>query len=101
MPTELEGAVQLRVALKRFAPDLSKETQSQMAAALKISPVRSSRSTKPIIAAVSLIDLTIFASAERLSSTNPSFKTRSSGGYPVKDNSGKATISHLAAIAWL
>ena len=35
MPTELEGAVQLRVALKRFAPDLSKETQTQMAAALK------------------------------------------------------------------
>jgi hypothetical protein len=35
MPVELEGAVQLRVALKRFAPDLSKETQSQMAAALK------------------------------------------------------------------
>jgi hypothetical protein len=28
MPVELEGAVQLRVALKRFAPDLSKETQS-------------------------------------------------------------------------
>jgi hypothetical protein len=35
MPVELEGAVQLRVALKRFAPDLSKETQTQMAAALK------------------------------------------------------------------
>ena len=35
MPTELEGAVQLRVALKRFAPDLSKKTQSMMAAALK------------------------------------------------------------------
>ena len=35
MPTELEGAVQLRVALKRFAPDLSKETQTAMAAALK------------------------------------------------------------------
>jgi hypothetical protein len=35
MPTELEGAVQLRVALKRFAPDLSKETQTQMAAELK------------------------------------------------------------------
>jgi hypothetical protein len=35
MPTELEGAVQLRVALKRFAPDLSKETQTQMATALK------------------------------------------------------------------
>jgi hypothetical protein len=35
MPVELEGAVQLRVALKRFAPYLSKETQTQMAAALK------------------------------------------------------------------
>jgi len=35
MPTELEGAVQLRVALKRFAPDLSKATQTEMAAALK------------------------------------------------------------------
>jgi hypothetical protein len=35
MPVELEGAVQLRVALKRFAPDLSKETQTQMAVALK------------------------------------------------------------------
>jgi hypothetical protein len=35
MPTELEGAVQLRVALKRFAPDLSKATQEEMAAALK------------------------------------------------------------------
>jgi len=35
MPVELEGAVQLRVALKRFAPDLSKETQTQMGAALK------------------------------------------------------------------
>lgn len=35
MPTELEGAVQLRIALKRFAPDLSKATQSEMAAALK------------------------------------------------------------------
>jgi hypothetical protein len=35
MPVELEGAVQLRVALKRFAPDLAKETQSEMGAALK------------------------------------------------------------------
>lgn len=35
MPVELEGAVQLRLALKRFAPDLSKETQSEMGAALK------------------------------------------------------------------
>ena len=35
MPVELEGAVQLRLALKRFAPDLSRETQSEMGAALK------------------------------------------------------------------
>ena len=35
MPVELEGAVQLRVALKRFAPDLAKETQAEMGAALK------------------------------------------------------------------
>jgi hypothetical protein len=35
MPVELEGAVQLRVALRRFAPDLSKATQEEMAAALK------------------------------------------------------------------
>lgn len=35
MPVELEGAVQLRIALKRFAPDLSKQTQIEMAAALK------------------------------------------------------------------
>jgi hypothetical protein len=35
MPTELKGAVQLRIALKRFAPDLAKETQVEMATALK------------------------------------------------------------------
>ena len=35
MPVELEGAVQLRIALKRFAPDLSKQTQIEMATALK------------------------------------------------------------------
>jgi len=35
MPVELEGAVQLRLALKRFAPDLSKQTQIEMAAVLK------------------------------------------------------------------
>jgi len=35
MPVELEGAVQLRLALKRFAPDLSKQTQIEMATALK------------------------------------------------------------------
>ena len=35
MPVELEGAVQLRIALKRFAPDLSKQTQIEMGTALK------------------------------------------------------------------
>ena len=35
MPTELKGAVQLRLALKNYAPDLSKQTQTEMAAALK------------------------------------------------------------------
>lgn len=35
MATELEGAVQLRRALKRFAPDLSKQTQAEIGAALK------------------------------------------------------------------
>jgi hypothetical protein len=35
MPTEIKGAVELRVALKKFAPDLSKETQKEMAVALK------------------------------------------------------------------
>ena len=35
MPVELEGAVQLRLALKRFAPDLSKQTQIEMGTALK------------------------------------------------------------------
>ena len=35
MATELEGAVQLKRALKRFAPDLSKQTQAEIGAALK------------------------------------------------------------------
>ena len=35
MPTEIKGAVELRLALKKFAPDLSKETQKEMAVALK------------------------------------------------------------------
>jgi len=35
MPVELEGAVQLRLALKRFAPDLSKQTQIEMGTVLK------------------------------------------------------------------
>jgi hypothetical protein len=35
MPTEIKGAVELRLALRKFAPDLSKETQKEMAVALK------------------------------------------------------------------
>jgi hypothetical protein len=35
MPTEIKGAVELRLALRKFAPDLSKETQKEMAIALK------------------------------------------------------------------
>lgn len=35
MATELTGAVELRLALRKFAPDLSKETQKQMAKILK------------------------------------------------------------------
>lgn len=35
MPTEIKGAVELRLALRKFAPDLSKETQKEMATALK------------------------------------------------------------------
>ena len=35
MPTEIKGAVELRLALKKFAPDLSKETQKELGLALK------------------------------------------------------------------
>jgi len=35
VPTRISGAVELRLALKKFAPDLSKETQKEMAIALK------------------------------------------------------------------
>ena len=35
MPTEVENYVQVRLALKRFAPDLSKQTQKEMANALR------------------------------------------------------------------
>jgi hypothetical protein len=35
MPTEIKGAVELRLALRKFAPDLSKETQKEMATALR------------------------------------------------------------------
>src|SRR5436305_1640311 len=39
------------------------------------------------------------ASAARLSSTNPGFKSRSSGGYPGMANSGKQTTCAPAAYA--
>lgn len=35
MPTEVKGGIELRKALKKFAPDLAKETQKEMAGLLK------------------------------------------------------------------
>jgi hypothetical protein len=35
MPTQVKGAVELRKALRKFAPDLAKETQKEIAAILK------------------------------------------------------------------
>lgn len=35
MPTEVKGAVELRKALKKFTPDLAKETQKEIAGVLK------------------------------------------------------------------
>jgi hypothetical protein len=35
MPTEIENALELRLALKKFTPDLAKETQDEMANALR------------------------------------------------------------------
>ena len=35
MPTEVKGAVELRKALKKFTPDLAKETQKEIAGILK------------------------------------------------------------------
>lgn len=35
MPTEVKGGIALRKALRKFTPDLAKETQKEMAAALK------------------------------------------------------------------
>ena len=35
MPTEVKGAVELRKALRKFTPDLAKETQKEIAAILK------------------------------------------------------------------
>ena len=35
MPTEIRGAIALRKALKKFTPDLAKETQKEIAGILK------------------------------------------------------------------
>ena len=35
MPTEVKGAVELRKALKKFTPDLAKETQKELGTILK------------------------------------------------------------------
>jgi hypothetical protein len=35
MPTEIKGAIELRKALRKFTPDLAKETQKEIAGALK------------------------------------------------------------------
>lgn len=40
MPTEVENALELRIALKKFMPDLAKETQNEMANALRPVVVR-------------------------------------------------------------
>jgi hypothetical protein len=40
MPTEVENALELRIALKKFMPDLAKETQDEMANALRPVVVR-------------------------------------------------------------
>jgi hypothetical protein len=52
MPTELKGVKQLRYALKNFEPDLAKETQHEMAAALK-PIVEKSRNLMPNVSPLS------------------------------------------------
>jgi hypothetical protein len=52
MPTELKGVKQLRYALKNFEPDLAKETQQEMAAALK-PIVEKSRNLMPNVSPLS------------------------------------------------
>lgn len=46
MPVELQGAVELRKALNQYAPDLAKETQKEIAGALK-TIVRNARGFLP------------------------------------------------------
>ena len=52
MPTELRGVKQLRYALKNFEPDLAKETQKEMANALK-PIVRHARNLVPAVSPLS------------------------------------------------
>ena len=52
MATELRGASQLRYALRNFEPDLAKETQKEMAAALK-PIVQNSRNLVPAVSPLS------------------------------------------------
>lgn len=52
MPTELRGVKQLRYALKNFEPDLAKETQKEMAGALK-PIVKQARNLIPAISPLS------------------------------------------------
>ena len=52
MPTELRGVKQLRYALKNFEPDLAKETQKEMAGALK-PIVKQARNLVPAISPLS------------------------------------------------
>src|SRR5438093_4288452 len=53
----------------------------------------SSRSTKPITAAMPLVSATTCSSAFRLSRMKLGLSSRSSGGYPVRASSGNATRS--------
>lgn len=52
MPTELKGVEQLRKALRKFEPDLAKETQKEMAGALK-PIVKKARNLVPAVSPLS------------------------------------------------
>jgi hypothetical protein len=52
MPTEIKGVKQLRYALKNFEPDLAKETQKEMADALK-PIVKNARNLVPAVSPLS------------------------------------------------
>jgi hypothetical protein len=52
MPTEVKGALELRLALKKFAPDLAKETQKEIGKLLKPITIKA-RGYLPSIAPIS------------------------------------------------